>query len=55
MIDRYLNPLNVLGKKSAENKSIITKMKSVTGTQVLYFKESITFESKYCISKKVFV
>ena len=30
-------------------------MKSITGTQVLYFKESITFESKCCTSKKVFV
>ena len=41
-------------KKCSKKESTITKMKvSFTEKEVLYFKEYITFQSKYCISKKV--
>ena len=41
-------------KKGSKNESTITKMKvSFTEKKVLYFKESITFQSKYCKLKKV--
>ena len=41
-------------KKGSKNESTITKMKvSFTEKKVLNFKESITFQSKYCKLKKV--
>ena len=39
-------------KKFSKSKSTITKMNvSFSGKKVLYLKESITFQSKYCILK----
>ena len=41
-------------KESAKTESNTTKIKvSFTETKVLYFKGTITFQSKYCILKKV--
>ena len=40
-------------KNGLKNESVVTKMKDFTEKKVLYFKESITFQSKYYKFKKV--